>query len=122
MFTRLSHFLGEELVPPSVLSFADLLEADALERKRRVLALPAHERHRALRFLAARDHPSLVGVPMDSATIDRLYPYLAVSRRRTARLRRCYCRLTSMVRNDAPTPTRCETRGLMPSSRWVAIC
>jgi hypothetical protein len=58
-----------------------------LEIKQRVLGLPSDERYLAIRWLAERDHEALVGIPLDRESIDRLYPHLARSSRRTVRNR-----------------------------------
>lgn len=85
--SRLAFALGETLDLASPPSFEPLLRSGPLEIQREVLGLPAPSRARALRFLAARDHAALIGLPMTSETIDRLYPYLAVSRHRELRER-----------------------------------
>ncbi len=85
--SRLARALGETMAPPRTPSLERLLEGDFLETQSAVLALPARSRYRAIRFLATRDHASLIGLPMTSETIDRLYPYLSISRHRKLRAR-----------------------------------
>jgi len=56
-----------------------------LEIKQWVLALSPDARYRAIRSLAERDHPALLGLPVSRDQVDRLYPFLARSSRRSIR-------------------------------------
>jgi len=73
----------EPAVAPEPLAFSDA--ESLLEIKQRVLALSPNARYASIRFLAERDHESLLGVPVSRDHIDRLYPYFARSGRREIR-------------------------------------